>query len=167
MEAGNRPDERETATLLYSAGGVPFRTSTDGLQFAMCKSFAGHWVLPKGRLESGESSEEAATREVFEETGLSTRVVCHLGDVRYRFEAAGSRLSKRVDHYLLAVVGGKLRHNPEEHLESEWFDPANARRVARFKSEIGILDSAEQAIAGATDAGAEMVREGYRDGSGT
>ena len=71
MVVRNRPNKRETATYVYSAGGVPFRTSAHGLQFAMCRSFAGHWVLPKGRLESGETSKQAASREVFEETGLS------------------------------------------------------------------------------------------------
>ena len=100
----------------------------------------------RGGLESGETAEDAALREVLEETGLSTRVVCRLGDVRYRFSAKGSRFSKRVDHYLLRVIGGNLRHNPDEHLECKWFEPARAQRLARYESEAGIINQAERLI---------------------
>ena len=131
---------------LHSVGGVPYRTSTRGFQIAMCRSFAGHWVLPKGGLEAGETAEDAARREVLEETGLSTRIVCRLGDVRYRFSAKGSRFSKRVDHYLLRVIGGDLRHNPDEHIECRWFESARAQRVARYESEAGIINQAERVI---------------------
>ena len=147
MVARNWTVNRKAVKRLYSAGGVPFRMSANGLEFAMCRSFAGHWVLPKGRPESGESSEEAARREVLEETGLSTRIVCHLGDIRYRFRANSSQLSKRVDHYLMAVTSGKLRHNPKEHLECKWFHPQGALRAAHFEGDIGIIRKAEEAIA--------------------
>ena len=163
MVVRNWPVSKKVAKRLYSAGGVPFRMSANGPQFAMCKSFAGHWVLPKGRPESGESSEEAARREVFEETGLSTRIVCHLGDVRYRFRANGSQLSKRVDHYLMAVTSGKLRHNPKEHLECKWFHPRSALRAAHFDGDIGILKRAEQAIARSIAVEAEPGAEDSRE----
>ena len=163
MVVRNWPVSRKAAKRLYSAGGVPFRMSAQGPQVAMCRSFAGHWVLPKGRPESGESSEEAARREIFEETGLSTRIVCHLGDVRYRFRANGSQLSKRVDHYLMAVMSGKLQHNPKEHLECKWFHPESARRAAHFEGDIGILKRAEEAIAHSSAVGAEPAAEGSRE----
>ena len=147
MVVRNWPANKRAAKRLYSAGGVPFRMSANGPQFAMCRSFTGYWVLPKGRPKFGESSEETARREVFEETGLATRIVCHLGDVRYRFTANGSRLFKRVDHYLMAVTSGALRHNPKEHLECRWFLPGSALRAAHFEGDIGILRKAEKAIA--------------------
>lgn len=163
MVVRNWPVNRKAAKRLYSAGGVPFRMSATGPQLVMCRSFAGHWVLPKGRPESGESSEEAARREVLEETGLSTRIVCHLGDVRYRFSANGSKMTKRVDHYLMAVTSGTLRHNPKEHLECKWFHPESARRAAYFEGDIGILERAEEAIARSSAIDEEPRAEGSRE----
>ena len=167
MVVRNWPIKKKAAKRLYSAGGVPFRMSVNGPEFAMCRSFAGHWVLPKGRPESGESSEEAARREVLEETGLSTRIVCHLGDVRYRFRASGSQLSKRVDHYLMAVTSGKLRHNPKEHLECKWFHPEGALRAAHFEGDIGIIRKAEEAIALSGVDYSWPRAKGSRKGNGT
>src|SRR5690242_710692 len=59
------------------------------------------WVLPKGHLEAGESTQQAAVREVEEETGIRGRVIAPLGTVDYWFVDHGRRVHKTVHHYLL------------------------------------------------------------------
>ena len=66
------------------------------------------WCLPKGHLEQGETPEQAAVREIEEETGIRGRVVRPLGTIEYRFSAEGRRVHKLVHHYLLEAVGGTL-----------------------------------------------------------
>jgi len=66
------------------------------------------WCLPKGHLEDGETPEQAAVREIAEETGIEGRVLSSLGIIDYWFSAEGRRIHKLVHHYLLEATGGEL-----------------------------------------------------------
>ena len=59
------------------------------------------WSLPKGHLEAGETQEQAAIREVHEETGILGSIVGKLGIIDFWFVAEGRRVHKTVHHYLL------------------------------------------------------------------
>jgi 8-oxo-dGTP diphosphatase len=73
------PDE------VNAAGGVVTRTSDDGVEVCLVhRPEYDDWTLPKGKLDPGESFEEAALREVWEETGLRCRLGEELEPVRYR-----------------------------------------------------------------------------------
>lgn len=68
-------------------------------------------ALPKGLVDSGETPEQTAVREVHEETGVSARVMCKLGDIKYVFTrtyGGGERVFKIVSFYLLRYQSGKL-----------------------------------------------------------
>lgn len=131
---------------LLSAGGAAFRATRAGFEIALCRNFAGAWVLPKGGLAPGERPEDAAVREVLEETGLQAVVISHIGDVTYDFSISGLRYSKLVSHYLLRVVGGRLRHNPAEHNACRWIHPAGGQRLARYANEAEIIAEAESLL---------------------
>src|SRR5690349_1027450 len=66
------------------------------------------WGLPKGAVAEGETSEQAALREVREETGLIANIVKPLDTIEYFFRASGTLIRKRVDFYLMMFVGGEL-----------------------------------------------------------
>src|SRR5262245_38737962 len=66
------------------------------------------WVLPKGHLENDETAEQAAVREIAEETGITGRVIDELGTIDYWFSVQGKRVHKIVHHYLLEATGGEL-----------------------------------------------------------
>jgi 8-oxo-dGTP pyrophosphatase MutT (NUDIX family) len=78
------------------------------------------WSLPKGHLESGETAEDAAVREVEEETGIRGRVVASLGSIDYWFVAENRRIHKTVHHYLLEAAGGELSDEDVEVDEVAW-----------------------------------------------
>ncbi len=93
-----------------SAGGVLL---DDGDIFLLHKP-NGEWVMPKGHLESGETPEQAAVREVLEETGLTARIVAKVGETRYQFRAqpGGQVKRKRVHWFLMKIDNRKLDVEP-------------------------------------------------------
>jgi 8-oxo-dGTP pyrophosphatase MutT (NUDIX family) len=78
------------------------------------------WSLPKGHVEQGETAEQAAVREVAEETGIASAVVAALGSIDYWFVVEGRRVHKTVHHFLLRAVGGTLSDADVEVTEVAW-----------------------------------------------
>ena len=92
------------------------------------------WALPKGLIDEGETPEEAALREVAEETGTDARLVTKLGDVRYVYTWAGERVFKVVSFYLFRYRRGRLGElAPEQKVEvadARWFPLEEAPGLA-------------------------------------
>jgi len=65
-----------------SSGGVV----VFGNAILLLRKFNGNWVLPKGRLEKGESIKSAALREVYEESGVKGEIVKYLGNINYSYK---------------------------------------------------------------------------------
>ena len=78
------------------------------------------WSLPKGHIEEGETAEQAAVREVEEETGIIASVQAPLGSIDYWFVAEDRRVHKTVQHYLLRALGGELSDADVEVTEVAW-----------------------------------------------
>ena len=66
------------------------------------------WSLPKGHIEPGETPEQAAEREIREETGIEGRVLAPLGTIDFWFMLEAQRVHKTVHHFLLEAHGGTL-----------------------------------------------------------
>ena len=79
------------------------------------------WSLPKGHIEEGETPEEAAMREVQEETGIISVIEKSLGVIDFWFMAGGKRIHKTVHHYLFREQGGVLAPQESEVDEVAWF----------------------------------------------
>ncbi len=79
------------------------------------------WSLPKGHIEDGETPEEAALREVHEETGIESIIEKSLGVIDFWFMAGGKRIHKTVHHYLFRESGGLLAPQETEVDEVAWF----------------------------------------------
>lgn len=65
-----------------SSGGVVLF----GNAVLLLRKFNGDWVLPKGKVEPGETREEAALREVGEETGVKANIIKYLGEIHYTYK---------------------------------------------------------------------------------
>ena len=79
------------------------------------------WSLPKGHIEDGETPEDAAIREVAEETGITSEISKSLGVIDFWFMAGGKRIHKTVHHFLFREVGGTLQAQISEVDEVGWF----------------------------------------------
>ncbi|MCL5959556.1 MAG: NUDIX hydrolase [Chloroflexi bacterium] len=129
-----------------SAGGVVLRRSdsSDLVALTMHKDLKGNavWSLPKGIVESEETPEQAAVREVREETGLEGRIVSKLGTDRYWFfsHREGVRVHKTVHFFLMECVGGDTARHDWEVDEVRWFDFDSARKALSYEGERKLLD---------------------------
>jgi 8-oxo-dGTP pyrophosphatase MutT (NUDIX family) len=79
------------------------------------------WSLPKGHIEEGETPEQAAIREVAEETGITSSITKSLGVIDFWFMAGGKRIHKTVHHFMFTEVGGVLLAQESEVDEVSWF----------------------------------------------
>ncbi len=105
------------------------------------------WSLPKGHLEAGESAEDAAVREVEEETGIRGRVVAPLGTIDYWFVAEDRRIHKTVHHYLLEASGGELSDDDIEVDEVAWVPLDELRERLAYAGERRLADTAADLLA--------------------
>lgn len=145
-----------------SAGGLVVR----GDEVLLIALAGGQrWQLPKGHVEPGEGAEEAAMREVREETGVTGRPLGPLPAIEYWFVQAGQRVHKRVDYYLLEYESGsETDFDPSEVSSAAWFpwDEAiarltfeNERRVAAAAREVWRRRRAGETGGGETGGGGE------------
>ena len=129
-----------------SAGGLVARRVAGGFEVLIAEQLdrnSGRRTvrLPKGKVDPGETLEQAALREVREEVGLVARIAAPLGDVSYTFfeRRVGRQVAKRVHYYLMALVTGEAHAADGEMVAVEWCAPAEAERRMSFDAERQIV----------------------------
>lgn len=127
--------------LIQAAGGVVSRLSGQGLEVMLVhrKRYGGDWTLPKGKLKEGESFEQAAAREVEEETGCKCTVREFLGAVAYPV----NHVSKVVAFFRMELIEQGSREDDHEVTASEWVPIADAYQRLTYSEERALLLKAE------------------------
>lgn len=123
-----------------SAGGVVYKKKGNQYLWLVIKP-AGkeEWRLPKGHIEKDEAEEDAALREVEEETGIRARIISRLGEISYFYTLFGRHQFKRVTFFLMEVIEeGKLESDSEVE-EILWLPFSEAYQRLTFKKEKEIL----------------------------
>jgi 8-oxo-dGTP diphosphatase len=125
----------DPAEQVCAAGGVVVR---DGRVCVVHRPRYDDWTLPKGKLDPGESFEDAALREVVEETGLRCRLVRELPAVRY--EVRGR--PKLVRYWLMEVESDPGFMANDEVDELRWLEPARALELLSYERDREVLAAA-------------------------
>ena len=148
-----------------SSGGLVVDMSTEPMRVAVIcrrnRSGRLEWCLPKGHLEGAETPEEAAVREIAEETGIDGRVLEPLGAIDYWFFADGHRIHKTVHLFLLQAVGGDVtvENDPDhEAVEAAWIGLDVLEDRLAFPNERKAVRLAVERLNGSV--GARMRRNG-------
>lgn len=158
-KSSRRPDPNSDSArgqrtrTAHSAGGVAYREfpteSGNQIRIALISTGGGtRWQLPKGTIEPGESPETTAVREVEEETGLKTVNEGFLKSTDFWYQDTYNKVKpvlvhKRVDFFLLRVIGGNLSDESFEVDGVAWFTPQSALAHLTFEDEQQVVKLAQ------------------------
>lgn len=124
----------------FSAGGVVYKDGKVLMIRVRTLSGKDAWTFPKGHIEKGEKKEDAAIREVEEETGVRPVIKKALGSSTYHFrDRDGTLVKKTVFWYLMEPVGESEMKTPGEVLEVRWVDLSEAACIATYDSDRKII----------------------------
>jgi 8-oxo-dGTP diphosphatase len=118
--------------VIRAAGGVVVR---DGLVLLVHRARYDDWSLPKGKLEPGETWEDAALREVWEETGVRCVLGAFLGSTHYSVDGK----PKEVRWWAMTTDGEAHASNEVDAVQ--WVTPDEAREVLSYDWERQLLDT--------------------------
>jgi 8-oxo-dGTP diphosphatase len=116
-----RPEDAE----VLAAGGLVLR---DGEVAVVHRPRYDDWSLPKGKLDKGEDFEQAALREVWEETGLRCRIESTLGDTNYHDRKDRPKL---VRYFHMRPESGEFAPNDEVD-ELRWLPLDEAQELLTY-----------------------------------
>lgn len=122
--------------VIKAAGGILQRSSPRGDEvMVVYRKRHQDWTLPRGKVKDGESFQEAAVREVLEETGCSCRIGNYLGTISYSSQG----VPKVVLFWKMAVIDEKGVFNPEEISEAVWLPIPTAIERLSYAQEKALL----------------------------
>jgi 8-oxo-dGTP diphosphatase len=134
LESNETPEVR-------AAGGVLVRSGPAGPEVAVIhRPKYGDWSLPKGKLDAGEDYEQAALREVEEETGMRAELGPELSPISYRDRKGRTKL---VRYWLMRVVEGEFRPGQEVD-ELRWLDPDSAQELLSYTHDAKLVREASK-----------------------
>jgi 8-oxo-dGTP diphosphatase len=139
--------EEEPATLagltvsdvVLAAGGVVWRQKKNGDVEVLLihRPKYDDWTLPKGKLDDGESAEEAAVREVEEETGFRVELGDELPSTDYHDRYGRP---KNVRYWVMRIIDGDFRANKEVD-EVRWLPVEKAKDALSYSRDREVLDA--------------------------
>jgi 8-oxo-dGTP pyrophosphatase MutT (NUDIX family) len=130
----------------FSAGGVVVRRMRGRPFVAVVRVRDEIFALPKGHPDGDESPEEAARREVREETGVEAEVVEKLGDIRYWYARQGQRVRKIVSFFLFQYRSGSVDDHDHEVEEALWIPLDEATDRLAYEGEREMVNTARSRV---------------------
>lgn len=124
----------ESKVIEHSAGGVVVRLNGDCPEALLIRVRKAGFELPKGHLERGESSAQAAEREIREETGLrSDQVLLQAGNklktLSYSFKRDDQVIHKQVDYFCYVLTDEPVLKKPKATREIRWVSKAQLHNI--------------------------------------
>jgi 8-oxo-dGTP diphosphatase len=136
MATSIAPNAPVDAPVLKAAGGILQRSTPRGDEvMVVYRKRHQDWTLPRGKVKDGESFQEAAMREVQEETGCSCRIGNYLGTISY----ADDGVPKVVLFWKMSLIDEKGTKNNEEIGEALWLQLPAAIERLRHAQEKALL----------------------------
>ena len=129
-----------------SGGGVVFKREPRNLQCLLIKHRkGGHWAFPKGHVEAGETEEQTAKREIWEETGVHVHMLEGFREmVSYKI---GRDVKKDVVYFLCEIDGDDpVRIQEEEIIEASFFTPGQVMKRLTYQNDKNTFQKALEMV---------------------
>lgn len=119
----------------FSAGGIVMKWERQKPRVLLIKDSYGRWSWPKGNIDKGESSKDAAVREIGEEVGLKDiELIDKIGTTQYFYRLKGRLIFKTVYLYLFKLNSDeKIKILRKEIQDGAWFRPEQALKMIEYK----------------------------------
>lgn len=129
-----RPGVKEIARE-STAGGVIYRLNNGQLQILLIQDALDRWTIPKGHIEEGETAQEAAIREVAEETGINNvEPIVWLGKIHFNYKREDKLVMITQQTYLFKAFGDTDAIRPEEWMNDiAWHDYEDALAAVDYQ----------------------------------
>ena len=154
--------QRET-----SAGGVVYRLHSGHAVFLLFRDSYQNWGFPKGHLESGERAEDAALREVREETGIDDLALRgQIETIDWYFRFRGQLIHKVCHFYLMETSQASTNPQQAEGITAcRWVSYDEARSAISYANARKVLARAHEMIVGppAVEADVDAVQSPPRE----
>jgi 8-oxo-dGTP diphosphatase len=133
----------DVTEIVRAAGGLVCRTGNGEAEIVLVHRPAyDDWAFPKGKLHRGESEEDAALREVEEETGLRCRLGLEVGTTRYH-DSRGR--DKVVRYWHMTPIGGRLAAANEVD-DALWVGVGDAHSLLTYQRDRELLSRLEEVM---------------------
>lgn len=145
---------RRKARLETSAGGVVIHRRDGELSYLLIRDSYGNWGFPKGHLEQGERPEDAALREVREETGLDAlRLQAPIHTIDWYFRFRGRLIHKVCHFFLMEAEDTATSPQAAEGITAcRWERFADAVNLVSYDNARDVLRRAQRQVEPATPA---------------
>lgn len=133
----------------FSAGGAVFKGNRQIEWLLIKPAKSDTWRLPKGNIEKGEKAEEAAIREVKEETGIDAQILEKIETIQYFYYFKKRRNLKKVTFFLMRYLKGEPSIESQFAHEIErvvWMTTKEALKSLSFKTEKDIISKAGEKL---------------------
>jgi len=134
-----------------SAGGAAFRINDGKIEFAIVAvNPSRRWQLPKGLVDDGETTEQAALREVREEAGIECEIIEKIEKIEYWYfgneNGERVRYHKFVHFFLMKYNSGDTKNHDTEVAEVRFVSPDQAIEALAFDAEKEVINKGLQLI---------------------
>jgi len=139
----------------FSAGGLVYKKERGKILILVAQHSQHHgWVFPKGLIDQKpktkdkrlETKEEAALREVKEETGISAKIIKPLTPVSYWYNFEGEKIKKTVYYFLMEYVSGDTKDHDFEMENVECIPMDEVENRLTYKSDREVWKQAKKEI---------------------
>lgn len=135
-------------TYEKSCGAVVFTRDHGKIRYLLIRNLTGIYGFPKGHVEPGETEEETALREIFEEVGLSVTFIPGFRTVDEHPIPQKANTIKQIVYFIGEYAGQNFTYQKEELTDAALVDYETAMKLFQFESSKRILTEANDFLTG-------------------
>lgn len=125
-----------------------FRATPRGVRYLLIRDSYRNWGFPKGHVEDGEAAEQAALREIAEETGITDLTIRGvMGAIEWMSRFRGQLIQKTCHLFLVETAALRTAPQRAEGITAcRWAAYADAQRMIAYANARGVIERAHSLV---------------------